>query len=233
MKKKILLIAGHGDGDPGAVANGYEEAKLTREVVPMLRDKLKSYADVTVFDMSKNAYKYFKSNPFNFKRFDYVAEIHFNGYQKEYAANGKIKGAEILVHTSEKGVSVENAILSNLEALGLRNRGVIPRSDLRNMNICKRDQGVSYALIEICFIDDIDDMTLYNAKKDKIISAIADGIISGFGLKKTEITSATDIIQELSKSIEILEVDRAVKALEKAKRESSSLYWILYKIVNK
>ncbi len=45
--------------------------------------------------------------------------------------------------------------------------------------------------------------------------------------------SANDIIWELSQRIKIHEVDRAVAALEKAKNEDSSLYWILYKIVNK
>lgn len=50
---------------------------------------------------------------------------------------------------------------------------------------------------------------------------------------KTLITSANDIVWELSQMIEITEVNKAVKALEKAKAENSSLYWILYKIVNK
>ena len=31
--KDWLLIAGHGQGDPGAVGNGYKEADLTREFV--------------------------------------------------------------------------------------------------------------------------------------------------------------------------------------------------------
>ena len=29
----VLLIAGHGNGDSGAIGNGYEEAELTREFV--------------------------------------------------------------------------------------------------------------------------------------------------------------------------------------------------------
>ena len=33
--------------------------------------------------------------------------------------------------------------------------------------------------------------------------------------------------------IEIGDVQKAVKALEEAKKENSSLYWILYKLVNK
>ena len=51
---KILLIAGHGDGDCGALGCGYEEANLTREVVGLLKTQLGKYADVDVFDTSKN-----------------------------------------------------------------------------------------------------------------------------------------------------------------------------------
>lgn len=42
--------------------------------------------------------------------------------------------------------------------------------------------GISHALIETCFIDDKDDMDLYERKFDKIADAIADGIMDGFGL---------------------------------------------------
>ena len=51
-----------------------------------------------------------------------------------------------------------------------------------------------------------------------------------------EITSANDIIWELMNGkhkIEINDVDRAVKCLENAKQQNNSLYWILYKIINK
>lgn len=52
---------------------------------------------------------------------------------------------------------------------------------------------------------------------------------------KVEITSANDIIWELMNGkygVEILDVSRAVKQLEEAKKIESSLYWILRKIVN-
>ena len=49
----------------------------------------------------------------------------------------------------------------------------------------------------------------------------------------TKLTSAKDIINKISQQIEIQEVDRAIKALEQAKKEDSSLYWILYKFANK
>ena len=199
---KILLMAGHGDGDPGAPGlNGYNEAEVVREIVPKLRDKLTPYADVTVFDMSKNPYKYLKSHSFNFKEYDYVLEVHLNAYKKEATANGHTKGVEILVHPSEKGVGVENAILSNVAALGFTNRGIKEPTDLQNMNICKGKQGVSYALIEVCFIDDVDDMALFNAKKGAVINGIAQGIVTGFGLAKNKQTVEMDDISIIENKI--------------------------------
>lgn len=174
---KILLIAGHGQGDCGAVGNGYQEATLTREVVMLLKPILSKYADVTVFDTSKDMYKFLKAgNKYNFKDFDYVLEFHFNAF------NTKAYGTEILVHPSEKGVSVEHNILNNISAIGFTNRGVKTCSNLQNMNICKGKQNISYALLETCFIDNKNDMNLYQAKKQEIIQAIAKGIIDGFKL---------------------------------------------------
>ena len=37
---KILLIPGHGDGDPGAIGNGFNEADLTRELLKLIKSKL-------------------------------------------------------------------------------------------------------------------------------------------------------------------------------------------------
>ena len=42
----VLLIAGHGNGDSGAIGNGYEEAELTREFVVLLKENLKSFCNI-------------------------------------------------------------------------------------------------------------------------------------------------------------------------------------------
>ena len=203
---KILIISGHGAGDPGACAFNYQEAILVRDIAPKLKTILSKCAEVTVFDTSKNMYKHLKAgNSFNFKNYDYVLELHFNASVNDTKGDGITTGTEILVHTSEKGTSVEKAIVDNISALGFKNRGVKTRSDLQNMNACKR-QGVSYALLETCFIDDKDDINLYMAKKDAVITAIANGIIGGFNLGQVvtesvkELTSANDITWELNHS---------------------------------
>ena len=233
----ILLISGHGDGDPGAVGCGYKEADITREIAPKLKSALSNYAEVEVFDTSKNMYKYLKSGKtFDFKKYDYVVELHLNACVNDTKGNGKTTGTEILVHSLEKGISVEESILSNIEKLGFRNRGVKRRTDLLVMNTCKKKQGVSHALIEVCFIDDLDDMKLYQAKKDEVVNAIAQGIIKGFKLNYSPklLISANDITLELNRTyFPITDIDRFANELNEAKEKNSSLYWGFYKLANK
>ena len=227
---KVLLIAGHGDGDPGSCGNGYKEAELTREFVSLLNLDLSSIAEVTVFDFNKNCYTYLKSGGnVNFALYDYVLEVHFDSNENKSA-----KGTTIFVHEAERGTTVEERILNNICLLGFKNRGVIGRSDLRVMNTCKKNYNTSHALLEVCFISNATDMDNYNDKKSQIVSAVVRGIKEGFGLAEPLLyTSAEDITDVLARSyIHISERERFVEALQKAKDENSSLYWGFYKLVN-
>lgn len=207
---KILLIAGHGAGDPGACGNGYQEATLVRELAPKLKDTLSDYADVTIFEPNMNMYKYLKSGTFfDFKKYDYVFEWHFNACVNDKVGDGKTTGTEILVHGLESGTHVEECIVKNIAALGFRNRGVKRRTDLQNMNICRRVQNVSYALLETCFIDDKDDMDLYVAKKNDVVKAVADGIIKGFGLKKKAVVGTMNALVE---DLEVLAMNGVINS---------------------
>lgn len=196
---KILLIAGHGESDPGAIGNGYKEADLTREFVAGLIPLLTPFAEVDVYDFNKKlSSRLAKGEKFDFKKYDYVFEVHVNALKQDIG-DGKNKGVEILVHPKEKYTIVENEILKRVSNLGFTNRGIKRRTDLTVMNICKGKQGVSYALLEVCFIDDADDMALYNKVKDQYIFAVANGIISGFKLiPKSEYPSIEKIIDFLS-----------------------------------
>ena len=103
--------------------------------------------------------------------------------------DGKTTGTEIYVTTAEKTVGVETKIVQAIAAFGLKNRGV----KRTNFTVIYRAKaaGVSSALLETCFIDDKDDMTIYSSKKAQIAEAIANAIASQFGLKKTANTTTT------------------------------------------
>lgn len=190
--KKILLIAGHGEGDPGAPGNGYNEADLTREMVQLVKPKLEKYAIVDIADMSKNWYKH--RYELDVSGYDYVLEHHFNAFETETAPDGETDGTEIYVTNAEKGITVEEKIVEKISALGLKNRGV-KKKDFSLIKAIK-NQGVSSALLEVCFIDDIDDMKIYSEKKNEIAAAVAEGIAEGFGIKKKDVTTKEDAKDE-------------------------------------
>lgn len=184
----ILLISGHGAGDPGAVSNingvQYREADQTRRVTAALKEILSHYCDVTVYPTAHNAYyDYQKGNlkqTASFSKYDYVLEIHFNAISAS-SSDGKTKGVECYVTTSEKGTTVESEICSQVSAQGLKNRGV-KRYNWAVINTARRS-GVSSALLEVCFIDDPDDMYVYLNNFDNIVKAIAKGLLDGFGIQ--------------------------------------------------
>lgn len=190
-KLKILIIPGHGDGDCGAVGNGYREADLTREVAQLLKGSLSGYADVDIADTSRNWYKHIikQKNPFYFGVYDYVLEIHFNS-----SAIKSANGTEIYVTKLEKSHGVESNIVNGINRLGFVNRGVKAKNFDLIYHIKK--QGVSSALLEVCFISNANDVKLYQTKKNEIVKAIADGIITGFGLEKKvdELKDACDLL---------------------------------------
>lgn len=187
---KILLIAGHGAGDSGAVAkiNGttYKEADLTREVVKNLKPMLEEYGvSVTTYPTSHDAYADYKNGTLaktaNFKNFDYVLEIHFNAGGTDLKGDGKVKGDEIFWASRGKATGLETAITSRLFT------GVAQRQSKSGQFAVintAAGYGVKANLLEVCFIDDVDDMKIYLNNKKKIAQNIADGIAEYFKLNK-------------------------------------------------
>lgn len=177
---KILLISGHGAGDPGACSNYGTEATETRRVVNELKVLFGGY-DVTVdvYPINRNAYADIGNGclQVNFANYDYVFEVHFNS-----SANQEATGVEVWVTSLEKGGAVEEAIVNKVAALGYPKRGV-KREDFRVIRTAK-NKGTSAALLETCFISNKGDMNRYNSNFIKVCSAIAEGIAEGFGLNK-------------------------------------------------
>ena len=191
---KLLLIAGHGDGDPGAIGCGYHEADLTRELAQLVYEAAREKGiDVDLADTSRNHYKYLKDHGMDFTPYSYVFEIHFNASAKtDYDGDHKVTGSMIYISQSETGHSVEDAILRQLYGIGSRQAwdGVVvaqrqwPAGLLVQERV--RAQGVSHAVLETCFISDKDDMIWYQGHKRDIAQAIVTGISIGFGLKEGE-----------------------------------------------
>ena len=104
---------------------------------------------------------------------DLDISIHFNSGVNDKLGNSKSTGTECLIYnTSNNKEAIAKRICANIAQLGYKNRGVKIRTDL---SILKKTKAPC-VLVECCFVDDKDDVKLYNAKS--IAKAIAQGIIN-------------------------------------------------------
>ena len=206
---KLLLISGHGAGDPGATSYiggmSYREADETRRVTKALAGVMDGYCDVTIYPTDRNAFEDHKKGTLpavaHFSQYDFVLEIHFNALKAE-TADGKTKGVECFVTTEEPSTTVEQLICTNVAKLGLTNRGV----KRHNWSVIRQagHAGVSAALLEVCFIDDPDDMAVYLKRFPQIMQGIADALITSFGLQEEDTMTYDTFKEYMSKFMEEL-----------------------------
>lgn len=106
----------------------------------------------------------------NAQEADLDISIHFNaGAQSE--ADGHTTGTEVYVYsTSSAAATYAQQVVDSIAALGFRNRGVKERTSLYVLRHTKAPA----MLIECCFVDDPEDVALYNA--DRMAAAIVAGI---------------------------------------------------------
>ena len=180
MGLKLLLIAGHGDNDPGACSSYGIERDEARKVVSRLAELFKNYKDVSVdvYPTNRNCYSDVTTGrvQVNMSNYDYVFEVHFN------SATASARGTEVWVTPMESAIEVEKKVVSNLASVGFTNRGV--KKEYFAVISFAKNKGVSSALVEVCFISNQNDMNLYRNKFEQVCNAIVSGIADGFGLQK-------------------------------------------------
>lgn len=192
----LLLISGHGAGDPGATSyitgRTRREADETRRVTAAVAKALDGHCGVAIYPTDRNAYDDFRKGTLaavaQFSRYDCVLEIHFNALSQS-AADGSTKGVECYVPTDTEDTTLPAALCRNVAALGLRNRGV-KRKNWSVIHTAQRT-GTPAALLEVCFIDDPDDMAVYDTKFQAVTNAIAQAVISTYHLTREEVDDVT------------------------------------------
>lgn len=180
----LLLIAGHGAGDPGAVWNGRREADETRRLAADIQRAIGSRCTVARYPEHRNAYSDYQAGSLNqtarFSQYDAVLELHFNAAAAG-TADGKLKGVEAYVTTTETDTALASALCGALASLGFPNRGV-KRKNWAVIAAARR-QGVPAVLLEVCFLDDGDDMALYDRRYHEVAAALADAAAKTLGWK--------------------------------------------------
>ena len=97
--------------------------------------------------------------------------IHFNAGKNDPDGDGQTTGVEVLVYSmTSAAVPYATAVCEAISALGYKNRGVKVRSELAVL----RKTTAPAMLVECCFVDDADDVAIYDA--DAMATAIVQGI---------------------------------------------------------
>lgn len=168
----VVLDAGHGGFNPGAVYEGRQEKddvlNLTLAVGEILRQNGINVVYTRTDDIYESPYQ--KAQEANQAGADYFVAIHRNSspYPNQYS------GVETLVYNrySEAARLAEN-INRQLENVGFINQGVNERKNL----VVLRDTYMPAVLVEVGFINTDADNYLFDTKFQESARAIADGIL--------------------------------------------------------
>ena len=170
MPYSIMLDAGHGGRDPGAVYNGRQEKddtlRLTLAVGEILQNNDIDVEYTRTTDVYESPYQ--KAMEANEAGVDFFVSIHRNSFPTDNA----VSGVESLVY-SLSGIKLEMAqnINDQLESVGLcqsrRESSPEPRRPETNKNAA--------VLVEVGFINSDTDNQLFDNNFDDIAHAIAAG----------------------------------------------------------
>lgn len=166
--KAVVVTAGHGGGDPGAVANGWTESELAvwlrDEIAAILRGRMVR----VLTDGPKGDNKPLRDACGLARRVDGPAvEIHFN------AGPPGASGVEVLSHPELKHLARELArAISTVTKSPLRgDLGWKPASAGQHHRLAFCEAGG--LIVEVCFMSNHDDLKPYLENKGAVAGAIA------------------------------------------------------------
>lgn len=190
-KLRINVHAGHNpDGKVACGAIGFikestENRNVKNEVIRLLRALGHTVYDCTV-DNGTSASNVLTNivKKCNSHEVDLDVSIHFNAGASDVKGNGKTTGTEVFVYNSNSKAKDEaERVCKAIAALGFKNRGV---KYSQSLYVLKKTTAPAM-LIECCFVDDKDDVAMYDFK------AMAEAIVYGItGQKYSEPTNNED-----------------------------------------
>lgn len=175
---RINVHAGHNpDGKVACGAIGFirestEARKVKDAVISQLRQLGHEVYDCTCETGSSQADVLAKIvSACNAHSVDLDVSIHFNAGAGDSSGNGRTTGTEVLVYdTAGRAGQAAERVCACISSLGFRNRGVKVN---RNLYVLRKTKAPAM-LIECCFVDDRDDVQLYDVHK--MAEAIVFGI---------------------------------------------------------
>lgn len=159
-------------GAVGLIKESTEARKVKDEVIRQLRELGHTVYDCTVDNassVSKNISEIVTKC--NAHDVDLDVSIHFNSGRNDKKGDGDNAGVEVWIYnSSSKAKSYAEKVCKAVSAIGFDNRGLKYSTGLYVL----RHTNAPAMLVECCFVDDADDIKLYNYKT--MASAIVKGI---------------------------------------------------------
>lgn len=172
MPVSIMLDAGHGGRDPGAVYNGRQEKDDVLKLVLAIGEILQNSGIDVEYTRTTDIYEtpFQKATEANEAGVDFFISIHRNSSPLV----NQYMGVESLIYNLS-GIKYEMAenINAQLETVGFRDLGVKARPNL----VVLRRTKMPALLVEVGFINSDSDNTLFDKNFNDIAQAIADGIL--------------------------------------------------------
>ena len=190
---RINVHAGHNPagkvacGAVGLINESTEARRVKDEVISQLRQLGHTVYDCTV-DNGTGQQDVLKKivAKCNAHIVDLDVSIHFNSGAGDKAGNGRTTGVEVLLYSNASRAYREaEKVCKEVAVLGFKNRGLKYRP---NLAVLKNTKSPAM-LIECCFVDDKDDVQLYNY--EDMASAIVCGI-TGQRVQESEETGKVE-----------------------------------------
>ena len=195
---RINIHAGHNaDGRTACGAIGFirestEARRVKDAVIGMLRQLGHTVYDCTVDDaagVSDNLRQIVAMC--NAGDVDLDISVHFNSGVGDLAGNGRTTGTEVYVYSpSSEATAHAEKVCQAIAGLGFRNRGV---KYSKGLYVLKNTKAPAM-LIECCFVDDRDDVQLYDCQK------MAEAIVFGITGQRITADEEPDANQEAAAS---------------------------------
>lgn len=169
----LYFMAGHGAGDPGACANGYQEAERVRALASAVAAA--GGDQVTILDTSRNWYADKGINSLSIPADACLLEAHMD------SGVATARGGHVIINGGYQADDYDVALANMLsDILPGRADMIVGRTDLANPRRAAA-RGINYRLVEFGFITNVTDVEIFC----KNINEIAAQVVRCFSITPT------------------------------------------------
>lgn len=197
MSKDILIIAGHGAGDPGAVGGGYTEEGLMRQLAKAIQ---KHSPEIVNYDYARNCfidnglYRYGLA-----EKYKQIVELHMDATKDKNAASG----GHTIIYKGFKPDEIDKRLQGVVDKWVGTHKGYKAtggfsyRNNLQNLNVAAQSGYASYRLLELGFISHDTDRQIVVNNIDAIAKDIVNVLTGGKLDAGTKLKDLTTVAKEV------------------------------------